>query len=73
MKQNVGVLDKLLRFTLGTTLLLSGLFLWGGLSGGIFGIVAAVLGVVLLGTAAMGLCLVYLPFGISTCKTEAKK
>jgi len=59
MKTNVGSIDRVLRVVLGLGLLVAGLVTqsWWGL-----------IGIIPLGTAAIGWCPVYLPFGLSTCR-----
>ena len=61
MKKNVGSADKTIRIILGVVIIALGLYFqsWWGL----FGLGA-------LATAFMGVCPAYLPFGISTCKTN---
>lgn len=64
MNKNVGTADKVVRVVVGLGLLslvfvLHGSMRWWGL-----------IGLVPLGTAAMGFCPCYLPFGIKTCKTK---
>ena len=66
MKANVGGADRIARAIVGLILLSGILFLepgvrWWGL-----------VGLVPLGTALMGWCPAYLPFGLSTCKVEKK-
>ena len=73
MKQNVGSIDKIVRFVLGAVLILAGLLALGGLSGSILGIIAAVVGVVLIVTAAIGWCPIWMALGINTHKSEEKK
>ena len=66
MKKNVGGIDRAIRAIAGIVLLglmvvlkdESGYWLWG------------LLGLVPLGTAALGWCPPYAIFGISSCKTE---
>lgn len=62
MKTNVGGLDRILRAVLGIALiamtLMGTIGVWGWL------------GVVLLGTAALGWCPPYQIFGINTCSTK---
>ncbi len=62
MKTNVGGLDRIIRAVLG--LVLIALTLMGTI--GVWGW----LGVVLLGTAAIGWCPPYQIFGINTCSTK---
>lgn len=66
MKKNVGGADKVIRIVVGLALLslifiLEGGARWWGL-----------IGLLPLGTALIGWCPAYLPFGISTCKTERR-
>ena len=59
MKTNVGSLDRTARILIGLLILAAGFYFqnWFGL-----------IGLIPLGTALMGWCPAYLPFGISTCK-----
>lgn len=61
MKTNVGSLDRTLRIIIGLLILAAGFYFqnWFGL-----------IGLIPLGTALMGWCPAYLPFGISTCKKK---
>ncbi len=61
MKKNVGGIDRILRLAVG--LILLG---WGVLAQNLWGLI----GIIPLFTAAIGWCPAYLPFGISSCKTE---
>jgi len=64
MKSNVGSIDRILRIVIGvaavTFAMLSDheLAIWG------------LVGIVPLGTAVIGWCPAYLPFGIKTCKSD---
>ncbi|PKL82351.1 MAG: DUF2892 domain-containing protein [Ignavibacteriae bacterium HGW-Ignavibacteriae-3] len=61
MKKNVGNLDKTLRIVGGLVIIGFGVLYeswWGAV------------GIIPLFTATTGWCPMYLPFGISTCKTE---
>ncbi len=66
MKKNVGNSDRVIRVIIGLIIIALGILneSWWGL-----------IGIVPLFTAAIGWCPTYLPFGISTCKTnlETKK
>ena len=66
MKKNVGSVDKTIRLILGVVVIALGLYFqsWWGL-----------IGLPLLATSFLSFCPAYLPFGISTCKTnpDAKK
>jgi len=61
MKKNVGSVDRVLRIVLGVVIVALGLYYqsWWG-----------VLGIIPLFTASISSCPLYMPFGISTCKTK---
>lgn len=64
MKINVGSADRIARIVLAVIIFALGVYyqsLWG------------LIGIIPLGTALMRTCPAYLPFGISTCKTEEAK
>jgi Protein of unknown function (DUF2892) len=61
MKTNVGKIDRIFRMVLGLSLLT-----WGFMSQNWLGAI----GIIPLLTAFFRWCPAYLPFGISTCKTE---
>jgi len=64
MKKNLGSADRALRAIFGIALLGYGLYAqtwWGAL------------GLIPLATSAVGVCGLYLPFGLSTCKVEKAK
>lgn len=69
-KRNEGILDRVVRVTLGLVLLPVGLFLIGGLQSRIPGLVIAGLGGLGLITGFTGFCPLYIPFGINTLKKE---
>lgn len=59
MKCNVGKTDRIIRVILGAVIIAGGVYFqswWGAI------------GVILILTAAIGLCPAYFPFGISSCK-----
>ncbi|MEJ5351508.1 MAG: DUF2892 domain-containing protein [Melioribacteraceae bacterium] len=61
MKKNIGSTDKIIRIILGLAIIIIGIItqsLWG------------LIGLIPIVTALIGWCPLYLPFGISTCKTE---
>jgi hypothetical protein len=66
MGRNVGTVDRALRALVGILALL-GAFALGWFSGWMVWAAAAV-GVIMLGTAAMGLCPLYRLVGINTCR-----
>ena len=61
MKKNMGSADKTVRIILGVIIIVLGLYFqsWWGL-----------VGLIPLLTSLTGTCLLYLPFGISTSKTN---
>ena len=59
MKANIGSIDRNVRIVLGLAIIAGGLVAHSWLG---------IIGVVPLGTAAIGTCPLYLPFGISTRK-----
>lgn len=61
MKLNMGSADRIIRAVLGAAVIAAGVYFqsWFG-----------AIGLVLLGTASVGWCPAYLPFGISTCRTK---
>ncbi len=67
MKKNVGTIERIIRALIGIAAL-AAYFL--GMATGTLGIVAVVVGVVLLGTAAIGWCPPYALLGISTAKSS---
>ena len=69
-KRNEGILDRVVRVTLGLVLLPAGLFLLGGLQGSVAGLVVIGLGTIGLITGITGVCPTYYLFGISTLEKE---
>jgi len=67
MKTNMGTADRIIR---ALVFLVIALLYFTGRIGGILAVVLGVVGVVLLLTSLVGVCPGYLPFGISTCKSE---
>jgi hypothetical protein len=60
MKKNIGSTDKMVRIVAGVILILVLLFVQTGFRW------VGLLGIVMLGTAFLGSCPLYLPFGINT-------
>ncbi len=61
MKCNMGKTDRIIRGIVGIGVIGAGVYFqnwWGAI------------GIIPLGTAIIGLCPAYLPFGISSCKTD---
>lgn len=72
MKANENGIDRALRLVLGVVLLVAS-FMWLGASAGeITGIIAAVIGAVLVLTGIVGFCPAYRLVGMSTCKTKTE-
>ncbi|GMU87204.1 MAG: hypothetical protein AMXMBFR48_24450 [Ignavibacteriales bacterium] len=64
MKENVGGIDRIIRLAVG-----AGLVGWGIYAQNWFGL----LGLIPLVGATLKTCPLYLPFGLSTCKTDTAK
>lgn len=71
--QNVGGVDRAVRGIIGIVALVLAFTMFGVTSGAVVGVIAAIVGVVMLLTAALGFCPAYLPFKLSTCKTSARE
>ncbi|RMH30238.1 MAG: DUF2892 domain-containing protein [Planctomycetota bacterium] len=67
MKPNEGIIDRGLRVVLGIVALIAAFAWLGAPSGTILGILAAVVGMVLLVTGVVGFCPAYAIVGIKTC------
>lgn len=69
MTQNIGTIDRVLRFALGIILLaapfVSGMALFGS---GLATAISVIVGLVMLGTSAMKFCPLYTLLGVRTCK-----
>ena len=65
-RQNMGRLDRTVRFIAGVALAPIGLFGLSGWQGRPIGLVVAGLAVIALVTSLTGVCPAYIPFGIST-------
>jgi len=70
MKKNVGTIDRTIRALVGIALLAA--YFLGAVPGAL-GIVSIVVGIALLGTAAMGYCMPYTWLGINTCDKQDPK
>ena len=71
MKKNVGTVERAIRAIVGIVALIAAFTMLDALAGATLGIVAVVVGVVMLGTAAIGWCPPYAIFGISTCSVKS--
>jgi hypothetical protein len=69
MTKNMGTLDRGLRFAL--AVLIAVLYFAGVISGTV-ALILGIIAVVFLLTSFVGTCPAYLPFGLSTRKTEAR-
>jgi len=67
MTKNMGQLDRAIRAVVGVVLI--GLFFAGSVTGTL-GIIALIVGIALLATAAMGWCPPYSLLGIKTCSAK---
>lgn len=66
--RNVGTVDRMARMAIGLAAIILAFTVLDVGSGRGTGVAAAVFGVVMLLTAAAGVCPLYLPFRIRTCK-----
>ena len=66
LRKNEGTVDRAIRIVVGAALAPIGLFVLDGLQGSVVGIVAAAFGFWFIFTGAIGVCFLYIPFGIST-------
>jgi hypothetical protein len=69
-KKNESTVDRLIRAVLGAGLVAAAFAGLGVTSGKLLGIIAAIIGVVLLFTAATGSCLLYRLIGVNTDKSK---
>lgn len=70
--KNIGTADRAVRAVIGIVALVLAFTTLDVMAGEEWGIVAAVAGVVMLGTAALGICPAYMPLKISTCKVSPR-
>ncbi len=70
--KNVGSVDRAIRALIGVVAIALAFTMLGVMNGELGGIAAAVVGVVMLGTAAVGVCPLYVPFRMSTCGAASK-
>lgn len=68
--KNVGTVDRAVRGLVGVVALVLAFTTLNVMEGAIGGIVAAGVGAIMLPTAAIGMCPLYLPIGLNTCKTK---
>ena len=68
--RNVGSVDRAVRAVVGIVALVIAFTFLDVMSGGLPGVIVAVVGAVLLLTAIVRFCPAYLPIGVSTCKRD---
>lgn len=68
MKKNVGTIDRVVRAVAGLVLIGLGLASIGTM--GVWGYVGIVVGVVLVATAAISFCPIWMVLGVNTCETK---
>lgn len=71
MKRNVGMVDRGIRGVVGALLLMY-FFLKGNPAEPLMYWGALIVGIVMIGTAVLGMCPPYAIFGINTCSTDDK-
>jgi hypothetical protein len=71
LRRNVGGIDRVLRVTLGGMLFLGGLVLLIGATR--LGVILVVVGALGLLTGIVRFCVLYIPFGISTARSEGRR
>jgi hypothetical protein len=67
MKKNMGSTDKIIRILI--AIVIAVMYFTGTISGAL-GLVLLIFGGIFLATSFISFCPLYLPFGISTCKTK---
>ena len=70
--KNVGPIDRAFRAGIGLFALVLAFTLLRVTEGATGGIIVAAIGIVLLGTAAIGICPLYVPFRLSTCRSASR-
>ena len=70
MKKNMGSTDKIIRIIL--AVVFAALYFTGTVTG-VLGYILLALGGIFVLTSVVSFCPLYLPFGISTCKTQSAK
>ncbi|MBX3378945.1 MAG: DUF2892 domain-containing protein [Phycisphaeraceae bacterium] len=70
--KNVGSVDRGFRAIVGIAALVLAFTALSVMAGSLWGIVATVVGVIMLMTAAIGTCPLYVPLKVSTCKPASR-
>ncbi len=68
--RNVGSADRAVRGVIGVAALALAFTALRATDGNLTGLVVATVGAVLLSTALLGMCPLYLPFRVSTCRVK---
>jgi hypothetical protein len=68
IKQNIGTVDRIVRFIIGHALIIIGFFVLDAVDGATGGIVLAAIGALVIMTGAIGYCALYPLFKFSTKK-----
>ena len=69
MKKNMGTLDRAIRMIVAVVI---AVLYYSGVISGTLAIVLGIVALVFVLTSLVGICPAYLPFGLSSCKTESK-
>ena len=67
MKKNMGSIDRIIRILIAAVV---AVLYFTGTIGGTLAIVLGVLAIIFVATSLVSFCPLYLPFGLSTCKTK---
>jgi hypothetical protein len=68
--RNLGTADRALRALIGIVALVLAFTAFDLTSGALAGVIAAAVGAIMLLTATIAMCPLYLPFGLKTCRTS---
>ncbi len=71
MKKNVGQTDKIVRYILAPLLVVGGILIFSNITW--LAIVMFLLALILVVTSIVGLCPLYMLFGINTCKINTEE
>ncbi len=70
--KNVGTVDRIVRAGVGIVALIVAFTSFRAAEGATLGVVACIAGVIMLATGLLGMCPLYIPFKLSTCKVQGK-
>ncbi|MFM1822564.1 MAG: hypothetical protein RI967_830 [Planctomycetota bacterium] len=68
--RNLGTADRLVRALIGVVALVFAFTAFDLTSGALAGVIAAAVGAIMLLTATIATCPLYLPFGLKTCRAS---